>query len=105
MTNQDDIKKITGRYFQEALKGRIQPRKRKLLKLLIPVAILLFFTFLPLPIPQKIQWTLGIFLFTALMWSFEALPLPVIVNDSNKMKITGSATIVGAPPLKAFVSY
>jgi sodium-dependent dicarboxylate transporter 2/3/5 len=74
--NQDEVKKVTGRYFQEALKGRLQTKKKKL-KLVIPVIILLLFTFLPLPIPLQVQWTLGIFLFTALMWSFEVLPLPV----------------------------
>jgi sodium-dependent dicarboxylate transporter 2/3/5 len=74
--NQDEVKKITGRYFQEALKGRLETKKKKL-KLIVPVILLIIFTILPLPIPKKIQWTLGIFLFTALMWSFEALPLPV----------------------------
>ncbi len=76
MTENNDVKKITGRYFQEAFKGRLQTEKKKL-KLLISVIVLMFFTFFPLPIPQKIRWTLGIFLFAALMWSFEVLPLPV----------------------------
>jgi hypothetical protein len=34
--NQDEVKKITGSYFQEALKGRHRTKKKKL-KLTIPV--------------------------------------------------------------------
>jgi hypothetical protein len=35
--NQKDAKRITGRYFQEALKGRFQSKQKKL-KLIISVA-------------------------------------------------------------------
>ncbi len=51
---------------------------RRTIKLLIPLAVLLFFTFAPLGLhPIEAQYALGIFLFIALMWTFESLPLPV----------------------------
>jgi sodium-dependent dicarboxylate transporter 2/3/5 len=51
---------------------------RRTIKLLIPLSVLLFFTFAPLGIePVQAQYALGIFLFIALMWTFESLPLPV----------------------------
>ncbi len=51
---------------------------KKTIKLLIPLAVLLFFTFVPLGIePHQAQYALGIFVFVALMWTFESLPLPV----------------------------
>ena len=50
---------------------------KKTIKLLIPLAVLLFFTFVPMGIDDQAKYALGIFLFIALMWTFESLPLPV----------------------------
>jgi di/tricarboxylate transporter len=75
--SKDHLKKVSNRYFQEALKGRPQTGIKKIIKLVIPVALLIFFTCADLPNPAQVRYTLGIFFFTALMWSFEAVPLPV----------------------------
>jgi sodium-dependent dicarboxylate transporter 2/3/5 len=58
--------------------ARLSDWTRRTIKLLIPLAVLLFFTFVPLGIePVIAQYALGIFLFIALMWTMESLPLPV----------------------------
>jgi sodium-dependent dicarboxylate transporter 2/3/5 len=83
----DDLS-FAGRYVAEHVVG-IRPTiiksfarfgywTRRTIKLLIPLAVLLFFTFAPLGLePVQAQYSLGIFLFIALMWTFESLPLPV----------------------------
>jgi len=83
----DDLSKA-GRFVAEHVVG-IRPAiiksferfgywTKKTIKLLIPLAVLLFFTFVPLGIePYQAQYALGIFVFVALMWTFESLPLPV----------------------------
>lgn len=50
---------------------------KKTIKLLIPLIILLIFTFVPMGIEDKPRYALAIFLFIAIMWTFESLPLPV----------------------------
>ncbi len=58
--------------------ARLSEWTRRTIKLLIPLAVLLFFTFVPMGIePITAQYALGIFLFVALMWTMESLPLPV----------------------------
>lgn len=83
----DDLS-FAGRYVAEHMVG-VRPTiiksfarfgywTRRTIKLLIPLAVLLFFTFAPLGLqPVQAQYALGIFLFIALMWTFESLPLPV----------------------------
>ncbi len=79
---------FAGRYVAEHVVGirptiiksfaRFSYWTRKTIKLLIPLTVLLFFTFAPLGMrPIEAQYALGIFLFIALMWTFESLPLPV----------------------------
>ncbi|MFQ5910452.1 MAG: SLC13 family permease, partial [Thermoplasmata archaeon] len=57
--------------------GRLSMWTRSTIKLLIPFGVLLFFTFVPLGLDSRIQYTLGIFLCISLMWAFESLPLPI----------------------------
>lgn len=57
--------------------GKLGYWTKKTIKLSIPFAVLLFFTFVDLGIGMKAQYALGIFIFVALMWTFESLPLPV----------------------------
>ena len=83
----DDLS-FAGRYVAEHVVGikptiidsfaRLSEWTRRTIKLLIPLAVLLFFTFVPLGIkPISAQYVLGIFLFVAIMWTMESLPLPV----------------------------
>jgi sodium-dependent dicarboxylate transporter 2/3/5 len=57
--------------------GRLGLWTRRTIKLLIPFAVLLIFTFVPMGIDTNIRYMLGIFLCVALMWAFESLPLPI----------------------------
>lgn len=57
--------------------GRLGHWTRRTVKLLIPFAVLLFFTFVPLGIEMRIQYVLGVLFCIAIMWAFESLPLPV----------------------------
>jgi sodium-dependent dicarboxylate transporter 2/3/5 len=58
--------------------GRLNVWVRRSVKLLIPFAVLLLFTFAPLGVrPIEAQWMIGIFLTAAIMWTLESLPLPV----------------------------
>ncbi|MCK4444928.1 MAG: anion permease, partial [Thermoplasmata archaeon] len=77
-----------GRYVAEHVVGikptiigsfaRLGEWTRRTIKLLIPLAVLLIFTFVPMGIePVQAQYACGIFLFVALMWTMESLPLPV----------------------------
>ncbi len=79
---------FAGRYVAEHVVGikpsiiesfaRLSEWTRRTIKLLIPLGVLLFFTFAPLGIePISAQYVLGIFLFVAIMWTMESLPLPV----------------------------
>jgi sodium-dependent dicarboxylate transporter 2/3/5 len=83
----DDLS-FAGRYVAEHVVGikptiiksfaRLSEWTRRTIKLLIPISVLLFFTFVPLGIePISAQYVLGIFLFVAIMWTMESLPLPV----------------------------
>lgn len=83
----DDLS-FAGRYVAEHVVGikptiihsfaRLGEWTRRTIKLLIPLAVLLIFTFVPMGIePISAQYALGIFIFIALMWTMESLPLPV----------------------------
>lgn len=50
---------------------------KKTIKLLIPLVVLLVVTFVPMGLEDKPRYALAIFLFIAIMWTFESLPLPV----------------------------
>lgn len=57
--------------------GRLSYWLRKTIRLLVPLSILLFFTFVQVLPDLTHQHMLAIFAFVALMWGLEAVPLPV----------------------------
>ncbi len=57
--------------------GRLSYWLRKTIRLIIPLAVLLSLTFIPILPNMKIQHMLAIFGFVALMWGLESAPLPV----------------------------
>ncbi len=60
-----------------AVFGRLNLWVRRTIKLLIPFGVLLIFTFVPMGIDLLSQRMIGVFLCAAILWTLEALPLPV----------------------------
>lgn len=79
----DDLPEIRYRHevglkpFLFAAFGRLGYLTRKSIRLLIPLTILLVFTFVQVLQDLQVQRMLAIFAFVALMWGLESVPLPV----------------------------
>ena len=57
--------------------ARLPRMAQRSVKILLPFAVLLIMTVVPLPLEQQIQYALAIFICTAMLWTFGGLPLPV----------------------------
>lgn len=57
--------------------GRLSYWIRKTIRLIIPLSVLIFLTFVQILPDMRIQHMLAIFAFVALMWGLESVPLPV----------------------------
>jgi sodium-dependent dicarboxylate transporter 2/3/5 len=82
--------------------GRLSYWLRKTIRLLIPLSVLVFLTFVPLMPDMRMQHMLAIFAFVALMWGLESVPLPVTALSAPVLLVaygifgTGRTAVVEA---------
>jgi sodium-dependent dicarboxylate transporter 2/3/5 len=86
--------------------GRLSYWIRKTVRLIIPISLLMFLTFIPLMPDLRMQHMLAIFAFVALMWGLEAVPLPVTALSAPVLLVAYGIFGTGRPAvIEAFIPF